>query len=98
MSDKYFIEVNLLSAMASEEEMDAREISYKSRKEMKDSDFLDPKNRSFPVTTCQDVMAAVHSWGRYKGPMSFETFKERLTRKAHKLGCKLPASWEEEKK
>ena len=95
MSNRYYqVEVDFFADANAE----ARDISYKSRKEMKDSDFLDSENRSFPVTTCQDVMAAVHAWGRYKGPMSFETFKKKLTARAHKLGCKLPASWTEDKK
>ena len=65
------------------------------RSELKDSDFLDSKRRSFPVKTCQDVKDAVSSWGRYKGSMTFDQFKSRLTHRANKLGCKgsLPDKW-----
>lgn len=77
---------------------DARYISTKQRNDMKDSDFLDPERRSFPIKNCEDVKAAVHAWGRYKGSMSFDEFKAKLTRKAHELGCSLPDKWDEGKK
>jgi len=68
----------------------------KKRSELKDSDFLDSKRRSFPVVSCQDVKDAVSSWGRYTGSMSFDQFKEKLIRRAKKLGCEgsLPKKWE----
>ena len=70
----------------------------KPRATLKDSDFLDPERRSFPVMSCQDVKDAVSSWGRYKGDMTFEQFKDRLTRKAKSIGCEkaLPEKWKEE--
>lgn len=70
----------------------------KPRTTLKDSDFLDPERRSFPVMSCQDVKDAVSSWGRYKGDMTFEQFKDRLTRKAKSIGCEkaLPEKWKEE--
>jgi|TARA_B100002019_G_scaffold147850_1_gene127299 hypothetical protein len=36
----------------------------------------------------------------YKGPMSFETFKRKLTARAKKLGCEgsLPKTWKEKDK
>ena len=69
----------------------------KKRGDLKDSDFLDPKRRSFPVVSCQDVKDAVSSWGRYKGSMTFEQFKAKLTRRAKKLGCEssLPKAWKD---
>ena len=74
---------------------DKNKYGGKTRSELKDSDFLDPTRRSFPVVTCQNVKDAVSTWGLYKGKMSFETFKTRLTKKAKKLGCEsaLPAKW-----
>src|SRR5882724_7023705 len=68
---------------------DARDISYKERNSKKEY-FLDEERKSFPIMNCQDVKAAVHAWGRYKGSMSFEQFKTKLTRRAHELGCSLP--------
>ena len=67
-----------------------------ARDDLKDSDFIDFQRRAFPVKTCQDVRDAVSSWGRYKGPLSFETFKNRLIKKAIQIGCRdaLPKEWE----
>ena len=70
----------------------------KTRSELEDSAFLDPKRRSFPVVSCKNVRAAVSTWGMYKGPMSFDEFKRKLTARAKKLGCEssLPKSWKDE--
>lgn len=72
-----------------------RDISTETRNEADDSDFVDPKNRSFPILKAADVNAAVHSWGRYKGDMSFEQFKARLIRIAKRKGftSSLPSEW-----
>ena len=69
----------------------------KKRSELKDSAFLDPKRRSFPVVDCKNVRAAVSTWGMYKGSMSFDEFKRKLTARAKKLGCEesLPKKWDE---
>ena len=80
-------EVNMLQS-------DGRDISYKERNSPKEY-FLDEQRKSFPIMNCQDVKAAVHAWGRYKGSMSFEQFKAKLTRRAHELGCSLPDKWGE---
>jgi hypothetical protein len=78
----------------------AERFGGKKRSELKDSDFMDPKRRSFPVMSCQDVKDAVSAWGRYTGSMTFEEFKEKLTRRAKSLGCEgsLPEKWKEESK
>ena len=77
----------------------AERFGGKKRGALKDSDFLDPKRRSFPVMSAQDVKDAVSSWGRYKGSMSFDEFKAKLTRRAKKIGAEsaLPKSWTEKK-
>lgn len=78
---------------------EGRDIPYKTRKQAKDSSFLDPERRSFPILSCQDIPAAVHSWGRYKGSMTFDDFKAKLKRKAAELGCtNLPKEWSDNKK
>jgi hypothetical protein len=73
----------------------AERFGGKKRSALKDSDFLDPKRRSFPVMSAQDVKDAVSSWGRYKGSMTFDEFKAKLTRRAKKIGAEsaLPKSW-----
>jgi len=78
----------------------AQRFGGKKRSKLKDSDFLDPKRRSFPVMSCADVKDAVSSWGRYTGSMSFDTFKSKLKARANKLGCSgsLPEKWGEESK
>lgn len=71
----------------------------KKRSELKDSDFLDPKRRSFPVMSAQDVKDAVSSWGRYKGSMTFDQFKAKLIKRAKKIGAEsaLPKTFTEDK-
>ena len=77
----------------------AERFGGKKRSALKDSDFLDPKRRSFPVMSAQDVKDAVSSWGRYKGSMTFDEFKAKLTRRAKKIGAEsaLPKSWTDKK-
>jgi len=58
----------------------------KKRSDLKDSDFLYPEERSFPIVTPQDVKDAVSSFGRSKGK-DFEDFKRRLVRKARSKGA-----------
>lgn len=62
---------------------------------LKDSDFVLPKERAFPIVTAKDVKDAVSSWGRYKGKSSFETFKKNLTALAKRKGfsSSLPKEW-----
>ena len=76
----------------------AERFGGKKRGALKDSDFLDPKRRSFPVMSCKDVKDAISTWGLYKGPMSFDQFKSKLKSKASKLSCPLPKSWDTESK
>ncbi len=78
---------------------EARDIPYKTRKQAKDTQFLDSEKRSFPILECADIPAAVHSWGRYKGSMTFDEFKAKLKRKAAELGCtNLPKEWSSDNK
>ena len=75
----------------------AERFGGKKRSDLKDSDFLDPKTRSFPIMSAKNVKAAISTWGLYKGEMTFEQFKSRLTRRAKKIGAEsaLPKSWKE---
>ena len=45
---------------------------------LKDSDFLFPANRSFPILTASDVEDAVSNFGRASGSMSYDEFKIKL--------------------
>jgi 2'-5' RNA ligase len=69
------------------------------RAKLKPSNFVIPENRSFPIVEPQSVQDAVSSWGRANPPakVTFEVFKRRLIRIAHRKGpeyvAKLPESW-----
>jgi hypothetical protein len=80
----------------------ARDIPAKERKEAKDSDFIIPSNRSYPILVPADIPAAIHAFGLGKSGISFEEFKKRVKEIAHRKGpafvAKLPKSWTEEKK
>lgn len=58
----------------------------KKRSELKDSDFLFPETRSFPIVTPQDVRDAISNFGRMGGNMSYDAFIKKLYRKAKSKG------------
>ena len=58
----------------------------KKRSDLKDSDFLFPETRSFPILTSQDVRDAINNFGRSKTKMSYEEFIKKLWRKAKEKG------------
>lgn len=58
----------------------------KKRSELKNSDFLYPNERSFPIVTPADVKDAVNSFGRSKGK-DFNDFKRRLVKKVRSKGA-----------
>lgn len=62
---------------------EAYQKTYKGQKrsELKDSDFLFPETRSFPIVTPQDVPDAISNFGRMKGQMSYEAFLKKLYNK-----------------
>jgi len=70
-----------------EECVEAAQKTYsgKKRSELKDSDFLYPQERSFPIVSPADVKDAVNSFGRSKGK-NYEDFKRRLVRKVKSKG------------
>lgn len=74
-----------------------RDTTPAQREQMPAGDFVIPETRNFPVVTPSDIPAAVSSWGRYRGPVSFETFKQRIIRLAMRKGAEfvaaLPAEW-----
>lgn len=58
----------------------------KKRSNLKDSDFLFPESRSFPIMSEQDVRDAISNFGRMKGSMSYEAFLKKLYQKAKSKG------------
>lgn len=58
----------------------------KKRSNLKDSDFLFPESRSFPIMSEQDVRDAISNFGRMKGSMSYEVFLKKLYKKAKSKG------------
>jgi hypothetical protein len=70
------------------------------REDMPASDFVIAETRNFPIVTPGDIDAAVSSWGRYQGDISFETFKARLIELAKAKGeefvARLPQAWKDE--
>lgn len=69
-------------------ETDAYQKSYKGKKRtaLKDSDFLFPEDRSFPIVSPQDVRDAISNFGRMGGNMSYDTFIKKLYKKAKSKG------------
>jgi len=69
-------------------ETEAYQKTYKGKKrsELKDSDFLFPEDRSFPITTTQDVRDAINNFGRMKKSMSYDQFIRKLWQKAKSKG------------
>ena len=61
--------------------------SGKKRSELKDSDFLFPETRLFPIVSPQDVKDAISNFGRYGGKMSYQAFLKRLYEFAKKKGA-----------
>jgi len=62
--------------------------TYKGQKrsDLKDSDFLFPETRSFPIVSPQDIPDAISNFGRMKGPMSYDAFLRKLYNMAKRKG------------
>lgn len=77
-----------------------RNTTPKQRESMPAGDFVIPESRNFPVVTPADIPAAVSSWGRYRGPITFDVFKQRMIRLAQRKGAEfvaaLPQQWQDE--
>ncbi len=59
----------------------------KKRSELKDSDFLFSKERSFPIVSPQDILDAISNFGRYSGTMTYDAFVQKLYQFAKKKGA-----------
>lgn len=64
----------------------------KKRSELKDSDFLFPETKSFPIVTPADVPDAISNFGRMKGKMDYGTFLRKLYNMAKKKGPEFVAA------
>ncbi|CAB4128113.1 DNA-binding protein Dps [uncultured Caudovirales phage] len=77
-----------------------RNATPKEREAMPAGDFVIPDTRNFPIITPDDVPAAVSTWGRYKGDVTFEQFKSDLIALAKRKGpdfvAALPKEWRDE--
>jgi len=62
------------------------------RSELKDSDFLFPETRSFPIVSPQDIPDAISNFGRMKGKMSYDTFLKKLYNMAKRKGPEFVAA------
>jgi hypothetical protein len=73
---------------------EAYQQSYKGKKrsELKDSDFLFPEKRSFPIVSPQDVRDAINNYGRMGGGMSYDAFIKKLYNKAKSKGSDFVAA------
>lgn len=70
----------------------------KKRSELKDSDFLFPETRSFPIVSPEDVKNAISNFGRMKGNMSYEAFLRKLYDFAKRKGPSFVAALPKESK
>lgn len=73
---------------------EAAQKTYKGQKrsELKDSDFLFPETRSFPIVTPQDIPDAISNFGRMKGKMSYDAFLKKLYNMAKRKGSEFVAA------
>lgn len=76
--------------------LEDRNATPAEREEMSDDNFIIPETRNFPVVTPDDIPAAVSSWGRYEGDITFEEFKSRLIALAQSKGPEFVAALPEE--
>lgn len=64
----------------------------KKRSELKDSDFLFPETKSFPIVTPADIPDAISNFGRMKDKMSYDAFLKKLYNMAKRKGPEFVAA------
>jgi hypothetical protein len=76
------------------EELYAAQQRYggKKRSDLKDSDFLFPETKSFPIVTPQDVPDAISNYGRMGGKMSYDAFLRKLYNMCKRKGAEFVAA------
>lgn len=90
--------VKILEVDISETEAYQKTYKGKTRSELKDSDFLFPETRSFPIVSPQDVRDAISNFGRMKSDMTYDTFIKKLYQKAKSKGSEFVAAIPEKTK
>lgn len=70
----------------------------KKRSDLKNSDFLFPETRSFPIISPKDVKDAISNFGRMKGNMSYESFLRKLYNMCKRKGSEFVAALPEASK
>jgi hypothetical protein len=72
----------------------AAQKTYKGQKrsELKDSDFLFPETKSFPIVSPQDIPDAISNFGRMKSKMSYDAFLKKLYNMAKRKGPEFVAA------
>lgn len=75
-------------------ETEAYQKTYKGKKrsELKDSDFLFPETRSFPIVLPSDIRDAISNYGRMSGKMTYDAFVKKLYQKAKSKGPEFVAA------
>lgn len=84
--------VKILEVDISETEAYQKTYKGKTRSELKDSDFLFPETRSFPIVSPQDVRDAISNYGRMSGKMTYDAFIKKLYQKAKNKGPEFVAA------
>jgi hypothetical protein len=83
---------NILNSVQNNLEAAQKTYQGKKRSELKDSDFLFPETRSFPIVTPQDIPDAISNFGRMKGNMSYDAFIHKLYNMAKRKGSEFVAA------
>ena len=68
------------------------------RNDLKDSDFLFPETRSFPIVSPADVKDAISNYGRMSNKMSYDTFLRKLYNMCKRKGTEFVAALPETSK
>lgn len=76
------------------ESVESAQKTYKGQKrsELKDSDFLFPETRSFPIVSPADIPDAISNFGRMKSKMSYDAFLKKLYNMAKRKGPEFVAA------
>lgn len=84
----------LLNSIQKNLQAEAAQKTYRGikRSDLKDSDFLFPETRSFPIVSPSDIPDAISNFGRMKGGMSYDAFLKTLYNFAKKKGPEFVAA------
>ena len=82
----------ILEVDISETEAYQKTYKGKTRTELKDSDFLFPETRSFPIVSPSDIRDAISNYGRMSGKMTYDAFIKKLYQKAKSKGPEFVAA------